>query len=153
MRFWRFVALTLTALTLGMAFAHALELGPKLDYEPELYLRLHRTLYWGFGTIGAVIDVGALLAAVALAFVVRGRGPSFRWAVLGAAALLAAHAAWWIWVNPANTAMKQMPLENPPGEWLALRDQWEYTHLARFFLQLGGFFFQLVSVLVETPAE
>lgn len=81
MRIWRFVALMLTALTMGLAFAHALELRPKLEYEPWLYLKLHRTLYWGFGTIGGAVDVGALLAAIVLAFVVRGRHPAFLWAV------------------------------------------------------------------------
>ncbi len=138
-RAWRFVTLTLTALTLGMAFAHALELPPKLEYDAALYLMLHRTLYWGFGTIGAFVDVGAVLAAIGLAVLLRGRQSSFRWAMLGAAALVMAHAAWWIWVNPANLAMKQWPLENPPADWVRLRNQWEYTHLARFFLQLAAF--------------
>lgn len=143
MRVVRFVALLLTALTVGLAFAHALELGPKLEYEGSLYLRLHRTLYWGFGTIGAVVDVGAVIAAVVLAFVMRGR-PGFRWALLGAAALVVAHVSWWIWVAPVNQAMRLLPLENPPAEWVRLRDQWEYTHLARFFAQLVGFGFQLM---------
>lgn len=49
--------------------------------------------------------------------------------------------------------MRQLLLDNPSADWLKLRDQWEYTHLLRFFLQLAGFIFQLTSVLVETPAE
>jgi hypothetical protein len=149
MRCWWFIALTLTALTLGLAFAHVLELRPKLGYDPALYLTLHRTLYWGFGTIGGAIDVGAVLASVVLPYVVRGRPPAFRWAMLGAAALISAHLAWWLWVKPANIAMRQLPLDNPRADWQLLRDQWEYTHLARFFVQLAAFIFQLTSVLVE----
>ena len=150
-RIWRFIALTLTALTLGLAFAHALELRPKLNYDASLYLMLHRTLYWGFGTIGGVIDVGAVVTAIVLATVSRKRRPSFGWAALGAIVIVAAHVVWWIWINPANTAMRELPLDSPPADWQTLRDQWEYTHLARFFMQLAGFMLQLTSVLVDTP--
>lgn len=87
-----------------------------------------------------------------LVFVVRGRQPAFRWTLLGAVALIVAHVIWWLWVNPANIALRQLSLDNPPADWLRLRDQWEYTHLVRFFIQLAGFVLQLVSVLVETPA-
>ena len=36
--------MTLTARTRGLAFAHVLELRPKLAYDPAIYLTLHRTL-------------------------------------------------------------------------------------------------------------
>jgi hypothetical protein len=149
MRPWWFIALTLTALTLGLAFAHVLELRPKLGYDPALYLILHRTLYGGFGTIGGAIDVGAVLPSLVLVYVVRGRPLAFRWATGGAVALISAHVAWWLWVNPANIAMRQLPLDNPRADWQLLRDQWEYTDLARFFVQLAAFLSQLTSVLVE----
>ena len=82
----RFATLLLVALSMGMAFAHALELRPKMHYEPATYL---------------------LLA--------------------------------------------EMSLNAPPQNWTQFRNQWEYTHLARFFLQLASLGALLMSVLVETP--
>jgi hypothetical protein len=41
----------------------------------------------------------------------------------------AAHAVWWIWVNPANAAMAHMAIQNAPLDWKRWRDQWEYAHL------------------------
>lgn len=60
-RDWRFLAIILTALTTGLAFAHALELPAKLGYDAALYVTLAHSLYGGFGSVGAVVDVGALL--------------------------------------------------------------------------------------------
>jgi hypothetical protein len=49
----------------------------------------------------------------------------------------------------AITDPQQLPFDNPRADCQLLRDQWEYTHLARFFVQLAAFVFQLTSVLVE----
>ena len=49
LRTWRFVTLLLVSLSMGMAFCHALELLPKMDYDTPLYLTLQRTLYLLFG--------------------------------------------------------------------------------------------------------
>lgn len=65
--------------------------------------------------------------------------------------MLAAHAIWWVWVNPANVAMFAMAIRNPPQDWRAWRDQWEYAHLARFALEFISFTALLVSVIWEEP--
>lgn len=60
---WPLPTLLLVALTMGIEFGHVLELGPKLSYPPELYLRLNTSLYAWFGPpVGAVIYFGSILA-------------------------------------------------------------------------------------------
>src|SRR6266540_1685138 len=79
LRAWRFITITLTALLMGATFCHVLESPAKMRYPAELYLTLHRTLYVAFGppNIGAFIEIGAILAAVALVFLTRKRRPAF----------------------------------------------------------------------------
>jgi len=154
LRTWRVLALLLVSLSMGMAFCHALELPPKMRYDAALYLTLHRTLYLLFGApVGAAIEVGAVLSSIGLIFLARGPGPSFAFTLVGAACMLIAHVMWWIWVSPANGELARMPLNAPTPEWTEWRNQWEYAHLARFVLQLGGFVMLLLSVLVETPRQ
>ena len=151
LRILRFATLLLVALSMGMAFAHALELRPKMNYEPATYLLLHRTLYEFFGPpVGGFIEAGAVVSSVAL-FGVRRRRRAFLLSAVGAVCMVTAHIIWWLWVNPANVAMAEMSLNSPLPNWTHFRNQWEYTHFARFLLQLASLSALLISVLVETP--
>jgi len=154
LRTWRVLTLLLVSLSMGMAFCHALELPPKMRFDAALYLTVHRTLYLLFGApLGAAIEVGAVLSSIGLIFLARGHGPSFAFTIVGAACMLIAHVTWWIWVNPANSELASMAVNTPTLEWMEWRNQWEYAHLARFVVQLGGFVMLLLSVRVETPGH
>ncbi len=65
--------------------------------------------------------------------------------------MVAAHAIWWIWVNPANTAFFHMAIARPTPDWGTWRSQWEHAHLARFFLQFIALTALVISVIWETP--
>ena len=152
LRIWRFITITLTALLMGATFCHVLESPAKMRYPAELYLTLHRTLYVAFGppNIGAFIEIGAILAAVALVFLTRRRRPAFRLTLAGAAFLVAGLAVYFAFVEPANVAMKAMPLNAPPADWTRWRDQWEYGHIAHFIFHLLGFSALALSIIFET---
>jgi hypothetical protein len=62
-------ALLLSALTMGLEFAHVLEWGPKASYSGPLYSRLQESLYVWYGNIGGVIYVLAVVATVVLAVI------------------------------------------------------------------------------------
>jgi hypothetical protein len=150
---WRLLTIMFTALSLGPALGHLLELPAKMTYEGGLWLTVSQTLYGAFGTIGASFEVGAVVTAVVLAILVRQRRPAFGWTLLGALCVVAAHAAYWIWLAPVNATIAALTPETLPADWMGLRDQWEYTHAARAALQivaLGAFVF---SILVETPTN
>jgi hypothetical protein len=103
---WRLVVIMLIALSMGTALCHLLEMPAKITYDGALWLTLLQTLYPpAFGTIGAFFEVAAVITAVVLAFLVRQRRPAFAWTLLGTLCVVAAHAAFWVWVAPVNAAM------------------------------------------------
>ena len=68
----------LSALTMGLEFAHVLEWGPKAGYSGPLYTRLQESLYVWYGNLGGVIYVLAVICTVALA-VLAVRDRTRRW--------------------------------------------------------------------------
>ena len=152
LRTWRFVTLTLAALSMGMAWAHAIELGPKMALPESDYI-LVQGIYQEFGRLGAIIEPAAILAAAILTLQVRGRRLAFRLSLAGAVLLALSFAVWIAFVMPANAELAVWDATGAPADWQRIRNQWEYAHLARFFLQLGGFCALLLSVLAETPGD
>jgi hypothetical protein len=149
---WRLVAIMLTALSMGTALAHLLEMPAKLNIGGAMWLTLLQTLYPpAFGTVGAAFEVGAVVGVVILAFLVRRRPPAFGWTLLAAICLIATHAAFWIWVAPVNATMGPLTPETLPPDWMRLRNQWEYTHAARAVLQVIALGALVLSIIVETP--
>jgi len=151
MNAWMFIALVLAALAIGAPFAHVLEMPVRRAYDPALYVTVTHTLYRYFGSVGAVIEVGAVLAAV---FWAAGLGRSRTspasgrgWAVTGAACLVLAHALFWLLVNPVNQQFATWTPTVVPANWTRLRDQWEFTHAVRAGLFLMGFCGLLASAL------
>ena len=151
-RTWRFITLLLAALTMGMGFCHTLESPVKLQYDYPLYMAVQHSLYWMFAAVGAVIEVGAILAAGVLSFLVRERRPAFGWTVAGTVLMATALAAWFALVAPMNTQMAQWTTGAPSPDWTQVRAQWEYGHIVHFALQLLGLSLLILSVLLETPS-
>lgn len=137
-------AILLLALTLGLLFAHVLEMGPKLAYPPALYTRLNTSLYPFFGTVGAVVQVAALLCCAALAIVVRHDRTAFLPTAVSALVQAVVLALWFAIVSPVNDAFIAARPAIPP-DFDALRAQWETGHtidaalmLAALILLLAG---------------
>ena len=149
---WRFVAIMLTALSMGTGLCHLLELPAKVTLDGALWLTLLHTLYPpAFGTVGAVFEVGAVLTTVVLAFLVHQRRRAFGWTLLAALCVVAAHAAFWLWVAPVNATMAPLTPDTLPANWMGLRDQWEYTHAARAVLHIIALGALVVSLLRDVP--
>jgi hypothetical protein len=153
LRTWRFVTIMLTALALAAALAHLMEMPGKMTYDAALYVKLHRTLYPTFGRTAGWAEGLALFSVLGLAWRVRKREAAFPLTLAAAACQLAAMAAFLIFVHPANLTMSGWPLDAVPPEWTRWRDQWEYAHAARAFLQTGTLAALVLSVLLETPEE
>jgi hypothetical protein len=151
LRTWRFLTILFVALDTGLAFCHALELPAKMQLDARLWLTAQHGLYEMFGSVGAVVDVGGVLAAIVLVILVRNRRPSFGWTLGSTICMAAALVAWFIFVAPMNAETARWTLETIPADWARVRDQWEYSHAARFAIQCVGLALLVVSVLVETP--
>ncbi len=154
LRTWRFITIILTALTMGMAFCHTLELPAKMSYNGALWTTVNQSLYRQFGSFpGIFSEVGAIVAAIFLTFLVRKRRPAFYWTLTGAIFLALALVVWFMFVAPMNAEFAQWTVDSIPADWTRVRNQWEYSHASRFVLQLIGMSTLLLSVLVETPTN
>jgi len=152
-RSWRLGTVLLIALSMGLALCHLLEMPAKLNYGGSRWLTVSRTLYGPFGTYGAAFEVGAVLASLGLVFLVRKRGPAFRWTLIGAALMALTQVVFWVQVAPVNAETVRMTADALPANWQELRAQWEYGHAIRAVLQFLALASVSVSLLIETPTN
>jgi uncharacterized membrane protein len=153
MRIWRFLTIMLTALSTGMSFCHLLELPPRVFYfDAQLWITVTtKGLYYLFGTVGAVIEVGSVLTALVLTFLVRGRGSAFYLTLGGAISVVLALALWIAFVAPVNAELAKWTPTAFPENWAHYRNQWEYTHAINAIIKIIGLSLLVCSILVETP--
>jgi hypothetical protein len=154
LKIWRCITIVLAALALTMESAHVLELPQKIQYDAQMYAAVNTTLYRYFAIVGGVYQVGSIMIAAVLTFLVRKRWPPCGWTLAGACCLLLAFGIWLAVVAPVNSqvavALRSAP-ESIPAVWMRLRNRWEYGHVAGFIVQLVGLCALVLSVLVETP--
>jgi hypothetical protein len=146
------VAVVAAALTMGLTFAHTLELPQKLGYDAAMWTRIQQSLYLWFGVVGGAVEVAAV--AVAVVFAVRTRGrPGGRLATGGAALFVAALAWWFAVVNIANAQIGSWTVGAAPADWEHWRAQWEFGHAVHFVLTLAGFLALLLATVQVAAAE
>jgi hypothetical protein len=147
------LSLLLVALTMGMLYAHVLEFGPKMQYPPELYLRLNTSLYAWYGPpLGAAITTGAVVATGVLAWLVR-RQRCVRLLTGTAFALqVAALVNYFARVEPVNVRFRALAPGRAPSDFIALRAQWEFGHALDFALVAAAFLLLVIS-LVRLAAQ
>jgi hypothetical protein len=148
--FAQVLTLLLAAVGMTMSLAHALELPGKMRLPRETYLAVQPIYYPGFTIGGAVGEIGAMIALVALAFATSGAPQMLTWVAL--AAFAAAHAVFWLVTQPMNKFwLSEQKLEGASKaffetgasrksdvDWRQARTQWEYSHVARSVLHIVG---------------
>ena len=151
-------ALTILFAAVGMALSlsHALEFPGKRRLDRDAYLKVQAIYYPGF-TIGGMFEPIAVVAAfVLLLFTPLGTLPF--WLTLAAFfSFLLAHAIYWAFTHPVNKVwLKDTKLDQAggtffaagvrtaQGDWTALRDRWEWSHVSRAVLEMVG----LVALVV-----
>ncbi len=140
-----FIALLATALALGAALAHALELPNKIGLPRDEYFIVQKA-YLGWNQLVYLLAV-ELAAMVAVAYMSR-HEPHVLWPVAAAiSCLLLAQALFWIFTYPANTATQSWTVK--PDNWDILRRQWEYSHAAGAALQILAMSSLIVAALAR----
>ncbi len=126
-----------------------------MNYDSALWTTIQQSLYWGFGHIGGYFEAATVfLATPVLMFLVRKRRPTFQWTLAGTICFaLAFFVVFLVFTEPMNREIFQWTPQSVPANWTQVRSQWEYSHVARFVLQLMGLGALLISVLVETPVN
>jgi hypothetical protein len=113
-----------------MESAHVLELPQKLQYSAGMYSAVNTSLYRYFAIVGGVYQIGAIVAALVLAFLVRNKKGTFAWTAAGALLLVAAFVAWVCAVAPVNAEIAEalrMAPDSVPALCMELRERWEYS--------------------------
>jgi hypothetical protein len=155
------VTIVLAAVGMALALAHALEFPGKRRLDRGTYLKVQTIYYPGF-TVGGVFEPIALIAAFALLlFTPLGTLP-FWLTAAALAALLLAHAIYWAITHPVNRVwLKDEKLDGAggtffaagsrrvEGDWTALRDRWEWSHVARAGLAMLGFVALVVAAVLH----
>jgi hypothetical protein len=129
-----FVALLSTAVALGAALAHLLELPNKIRLPVDEYF-IVQGIYRGWNRLGLVLFVQLLSILTLIALSSRKSGV-FWSAVLALLCLMGAQALFWLYTFPANVATANWTVV--PQDWEQLRRQWEFSHAAGALLQLGA---------------
>lgn len=145
-----FAAVLLTALTMGLEFAHVLEWPQKQHYSGSLYVRLQESLYIWFGNLGGLLYVSAVAVTVVLAVLVRRQ--SGRRGVIGTAAALQVVGliTFLTVVYPVNLRLPVNSVGTVPSDWTGLRDRWELGHTVGFVLFAASFVLLLVPLVRQS---
>ena len=138
------LALLLIALALTPLLAHALEFPGKMRLSEQDYLATQAIYYPGFTIVGGAEPLGVIVL-ILVAILWEGSNVGF-W-LTGAAVfgLVASHAIYWLVTHPVNNFwLEDFELKGAGKgffgfasrdlgnqDWTALRDRWEYSHIAR----------------------
>jgi hypothetical protein len=150
---FRFIAIYLTALTLSMTFSHLLEMPQKMQYGEALYLAVQHSLYLYFAWVGAIAEMGAVVALGVLSALTRRRGRAFSLTVIATVSVAAGLGVWFARVSPANAEMSRWSGVPLPENWTEVRRQWELGHATSAVLDMIGFGALILSVLLDKPGS
>lgn len=128
----------LSALNLGLAWAHLVEMQPKRAMSGREWVTTQQ-IYRQFGRVASFTFPGALVSMAAAAVLDREhKAPSMLTGI--AAACTAATIA--IWAARNEPVNREVPKWNPdalPADWEKRRDQWEFAHATSAGLHALGF--------------
>ena len=138
-----FVALVATALAMGAALAHALELPNKIGLPRDAYFTV-QGMYAGWDRLAYLLAI-ELIAIIAVIAVHRRNRRIWMPALASLGGLVAAQILFWLYTFPANRATANWTLQ--PENWEQLRRDWEYSHLGGAAFQVFAFVILVIAVL------
>ncbi len=118
------LSLSFVALTLGVTFAHVLEIVGKLRLGARDWLTVQQNLYIACGPIGGTC---AVLAIVFTWLTVGQRPvgtPEARYTRVAAIAASLGLIAWAVVVAPMNTVLSSWTPQSIPSDWTRVRNRW-----------------------------
>jgi hypothetical protein len=150
------VTLVVAAIAMALSLSHALEYPGKLRLGEKDY-RVVQTIYYPGFTLGGASEP----AAIGLTFVLLLATPAsmaFWLTLIALIVLVGVQVVFWLVTQPVNKHwMKGEKLGdagktffdvggNIEGDWTALRDRWEHSHIARAALATIAFVLLLAAV-------
>jgi hypothetical protein len=142
---FRFIGLLFTALALGAGLAHLFELRSKMKLSGKDYLTVQQ-IYKGWSLLG-IVAVISLLSTFALTIITYQQQTGFVWVFLALVGIVGTLVIFWLFTYPVNKQTKNWTVL--PGNWLALRRRWEFSHATAALLNLISLILLILSVLAS----
>lgn len=144
-----FVALLSTALALGGAVAHVLELPNKIDLSRDQYF-IVQTIYAGWNRLAYLLAIQ--FVSIISVIILSRHAPRVYWpALLALLGLIAAQVVFWTTTFPANTATNNWTAA--PQNWEVLRQQWEYSHATGAAFQVLAMCALIIAALARSRQQ
>ncbi|HEX2035383.1 MAG TPA: anthrone oxygenase family protein [Chloroflexota bacterium] len=167
------MSVVLVAVAMAPALAHLLELPGKLRLSRETYLAVQPIYYPGFTISAGIGETAGPISTAVLLFLSPAGSAAFWLRLVALLGLIGMQAVYWIVTHPVNkywlrarlqeeaetgpgfasrfflsdpVRRSQRPVEAVPEDWTALRDRWEYSHVARAVLALVSLVALVTSV-------
>jgi hypothetical protein len=145
------LSIVFAAICMGLSLAHALEYPGKRRLDRDTYLKVQAIYYPGF-TLGGVFEPLAAIATCALLMFTSFGTAAFWLTAASLIGLLLVQAIFWLVTQPVNKMwLKDEKLQGAgaaffrtggsvkDNDWTALRDRWEYSHIARAIVAMLSF--------------
>jgi Domain of unknown function (DUF1772) len=145
------LTVTLVAVAMAPALAHALELPGKMRLTKDAYFAVQPIYYPGF-TIAGISEVVSTISTLLLLVLTPLWGADFWLTLVALLGLIGMQAVYWLFTHPVNKFWLQgeqlsglssgffsfASASRPdrqsathPVDWTDLRDRWEYSHVVR----------------------
>jgi hypothetical protein len=147
--FAHFLSVFFTALCLGPAMAHLLELPNKLGLGRDDYFTVQQ-IYRGWALLGLLV-AASIVATIVVAWMARRVPVVLYWVLTALLCIAAAQAVFWLFTYPANVATQNWTVV--PENWRDLRVQWEYSHAVGSILTLAAFVALIFSLMARLRAR
>jgi hypothetical protein len=157
------ITLFLLALTVACAVGHALEFPGKLRLSKETYLATQPIYYPGFTVVGGIAEVLAVPMLGMLAILTPRETPAFALTLGALLCQVALQLVFWFVTQPVNKHWLNSEqlgragraffgtARNPPlPEWTALRNRWEWSHVARGLLAMAALMLLASAAALDT---
>ncbi|MDB5128682.1 hypothetical protein [Mucilaginibacter sp.] len=138
-----FLSLLFTGLTLGPGMAHLLEMPHKISLSIQGY-KIVQAIYRGWALLG-VLQAGTIIFTLDTGILrMQARYPVF-YDPLYISVFSINFSHFFIFTYPINVATNNWIVL--PGNWMQLRQQWEYSHASAALLELLAFVLLILVVL------
>lgn len=134
---------------LGPALAHAFELPVKMSLQRDDYFVVQQ-IHRGWDKFAFVLGV-QVIALLATAFLARRQRRVLIPTILAIVFVLGAQVLFWTYTHPVNVATANWTAQT--DNWVQLRRQWEYSHLAGAGLQVLAMACLIVAVVSRLPTR
>lgn len=158
------LAVVLVALAAALSVAHALEMPGKMRLDKDNYLAVQCIYYPGFTFGGFSEPLGAAAIAFLMYFVPAGSA-AFWLMLIALISMFAMMGVFWLVTQPANKVWTQnMKMgaagagffkagpgsHDISGDWISVRDRWEWSHVARAALATIAFLSLLTALALRS---